>query len=703
MKKLLLTTICIFFLTPLFTYAAVINKSAGDRLTNGLVGYWTFDGNDMLSNVADRSKQGNHGSMLGFGATSTAVKVGKIGQALDFSQGSTDRISLPSSMPSSNTFTISVWVNPKNSPNSFNAIIAQNNSRGFFFRGSGAGGNAYKLDYFDGTDKHSTSAITSDGWSHVVVTSNAGNATFYINGVNDGTATGLNTAQFLLIGADFATDNVEDCDCYLDDLRVYNRVITAAEITALYNQGKEAGKINTTVPVKKTTNGLVGWWTFDGPDMLTNVKDKSGQNNNGSMINFAATSTVIKPGKIGQGLNFDGVNDYVSIPVFSTLNGASQATLSFWCYRKAGGICTTGYGASSGRFGILWFTDNVIYVNAENGVASFPNVSNTSNNQWVHLTLAYNGSETGIARTKLYVNGVLQILSAGGADPAATLNTNPVNFAFSIGRLDSSGFYYTNSLMDDVRLYNRALSATEVTALYNQGLALTANASEATRQKTALSGLWTMNGPDLTTTTATDKAGVNNGTLNNFPTPLRLAAGKTGQALIFDGVDDNISLGDTNESGTITLAAWVKPSEQKTGMKIVSKKMSGASSQYGLATHGSSADKFTAVFFSSAPSSDVCDSTGTPGSYAANKWVFVAATYDGDTCKMYVNGADVTTVSSDVASGNILNTSSALRIGADGGASIAAGSYFRGAIDDVRIYSTALTAAQIYTLYNLGR
>src|SRR3990167_8880079 len=74
------------------------------------------------------------------------------------------------------------------------------------------------------------------------------------------------------------------------------------------------GKTLPTQPDLQT--GLVGHWTFDGRDMGPNVRDRSGQGNHGNLVLGATgnTSTTTIPGKLGQALSFDGVNDYVTIP-----------------------------------------------------------------------------------------------------------------------------------------------------------------------------------------------------------------------------------------------------------------------------------------------------------------------------------------------------------------------------------------------------
>src|SRR5258705_2876824 len=71
-----------------------------------------------------------------------------------------------------------------------------------------------------------------------------------------------------------------------------------------------------------------------------------------------------------------------------------------------------------------------------------------------------------------------------------------------------------------------------------------------------------------------------------------------------------------------------------------------------------------------------------------NTWIHLAATYDGATLRMYVNGAQVSSVAQ---TGNLATSTNPLQIGGD----TIFGQYYRGLIDDVRVYNVALTAAQV--------
>ena len=87
----------------------------------------------------------------------------------------------------------------------------------------------------------------------------------------------------------------------------------------------------TTVNVTLKTNpdlesGLVGHWTFDGKDMISNVADVSGQGNHGALQGQTSTTTAI--GVIGQALDFDGSDDYVNVgTVTGGGGGGSTATI----------------------------------------------------------------------------------------------------------------------------------------------------------------------------------------------------------------------------------------------------------------------------------------------------------------------------------------------------------------------------------------
>ena len=191
------------------------------------------------------------------------------------------------------------------------------------------------------------------------------------------------------------------------------------------------------------------------------ARDRSGNSNNGNLINIA-TSTFYTLGKIGQGLNFDGNNDYVSTGNITL--GTNSVTVSAWIYSsnfQHNGMIVTkspvngdwalfveNGAASEGSPGI-----KLRGANSSGIYASFP-----TNNKWHHVV----GTIAGTTGT-IYVDGVQ--VSTGTV--TAISNTTDI---ISIGRYaESGGGYYFSGKIDDVRVYNRAISATEVQQLYNLG------------------------------------------------------------------------------------------------------------------------------------------------------------------------------------------------------------------------------------------
>jgi concanavalin A-like lectin/glucanase superfamily protein len=194
--------------------------------------------------------------------------------------------------------------------------------------------------------------------------------------------------------------------------------------------------------------------------------------------------------------------------------------------------------------------------NSQRDLVSTATITDTTS--WHFVVGTWDGSTQ-----RLYIDGVQDPSTISWSGSLLT-TTN----TFSIGRLGGLDLYYFAGLIDDVRVYNRALSATEVAGLYGGSSATHVNTSSANLQNgttlgSGLVGLWTFDGGDSHGTTAYDRSGQNNnGTIGNGANP---TIGKLGQGLAFNpaaagpGVFAaySASLGIT---GTITLSAWIKTS-----------------------------------------------------------------------------------------------------------------------------------------------
>ncbi|MFA6315415.1 MAG: LamG domain-containing protein [Candidatus Paceibacterota bacterium] len=443
---------------------------------NGLVGYWTFDGKDMIQNVADRSGQGNNGKIIGQAATTTTL--GRIGQALSF-DGSDDYINLDNKTTwnlASTSHSISAWIKVSNRPATSAHIISR------FTGGSPGAGYVIYIGStgtigveLRATTDHmyltSTNTLNNNQWYHIVYTlsqgSLTGTGTLYIDGVSNRTDTYtgylIDYNTILKIGSNVTLSLFNGS---IDEVRIYNRALSASEILNLYNSGKVVAN-RTEFSNSSLTTGLIGHWTFDGKDMLQNVADKSGQGNNGKIIGQAATTTAA--GKIGQALSFDGSDDYVDLGTASTYDLSSGSfTLSAWVKTTdTDGPILSRINTPTNYVGWEWnISKGASY--SDPGKPSFYTDdtwisanSTVNDNKWHHIVVVH---EVTGSLTTFYKDGV--------ADGSATIN-NPYTtshlLAIGLRQGDASFPQMYQGSIDDVRIYNRALSVPEILNLYNSG------------------------------------------------------------------------------------------------------------------------------------------------------------------------------------------------------------------------------------------
>jgi PKD repeat protein len=170
----------------------------------------------------------------------------------------------------------------------------------------------------------------------------------------------------------------------------------------------------------------------------------------------------------------------------------------------------------------------------------------------------------------------------------------------------------------------------------------------------------------------------------------RIASGRHGRALSFDGVNDRVNIADSSLldlTTGMTVSAWVFPTVHGAGVwrNILIKERPGGE-VYNLYTNVDTNVPTVYVVRNAAPGTPI-EARGT-AQLPLNTWTHLAATYDGAMLRLFVNG---TQVRSQAVSGALVTSTGALRIG---GNSIW-GEYFQGRIDEVRIYSRALTASEL--------
>ena len=231
------------------------------------------------------------------------------------------------------------------------------------------------------------------------------------------------------------------------------------------------------VPNYVPTNGLVGWWPFNG-----NANDESGNNNNGTVN--GATLTSDRFGNANKAYSFDGVNDFISVVDHPSIK-PTNISISTWAlieqsqtgnFRRliskqhnepqnfASYQIITGSSSAYGQSGMTIRTgtgNSQINTGFYNWSGAF---GQSITNQWQHIVGVYDGTNL-----KYYQNGVLvsSIPHTGG------LFYNNENLLFGKGTdgVSAPGFdIFYNGKIDDIGIWNRALTQQEITDLYNANI-----------------------------------------------------------------------------------------------------------------------------------------------------------------------------------------------------------------------------------------
>jgi len=233
-----------------------------------------------------------------------------------------------------------------------------------------------------------------------------------------------------------------------------------------------SAEASTTYTVQAGSSGLVGWWKFDDGSGTT-AADSSGNGNTMNLVN--GVSWVA--GKIGDAISANGTNQYATAPAIN-LSGTSTVTVAFWANRTYSTTTesvmlesTTNYNNSTTGFG--FFPDDTtckgIHAAVHGNVGYSVNCyTQPSSGVWHHLAIIYDKTQAANAQTALYIDGVLQTptLNLNTAQNTNSFGNNPL-YLFS----RSGSQFFNAGEMDDLRIYNRALSASEIQQLYQAGSA----------------------------------------------------------------------------------------------------------------------------------------------------------------------------------------------------------------------------------------
>ncbi|HEY9061702.1 MAG TPA: LamG-like jellyroll fold domain-containing protein [Pseudobacteroides sp.] len=446
--------------------------------------------------------------------------------------------------------------------------------------------------------------------------------------------------------------------------------------------------INMSVGYAASTGKLVAHYKFDG-----DFKDYSGNGNDGTT---AGGAIPFVDGKVGKAAKFNG-STYIEVPDSDSLDLDKSFTFSAWIYK--GTYNQDENAPILQKLGDESINDSTPYSLLDNRYYPYMKLTDSDAaegsywcdskkvdiQRWTLLTATWNGNTI-----KYYIDGVL-------SDSEVFRSTLPYSGSnLIIGAfISTNGSQYLNGVIDDLRIYDYALADNDIKALFDAAKGnnpvVSDNPAISGNKKNMLVAHYKFD-EDYK-----DYSGCNNnGTVVGGSIPFVDA--KAGKGAKFDGatyieVEDSDYLDlDTG----FTLSLWLyKDAYDSDELAPILKKLGDESindnAPYSLLDHGYYPYMKLTSWSEITENSYWCDSQKVD----IQKWTYLSSTWNGNTVKYYINGA---LVDSETFKDTLPHSSMKLNIGAD--ISSSGSKYFKGIMDDLRIYNYALGDSEIKTLYN---
>ena len=464
--------------------AAIYNNGAGTEegdpldLNNGMIAHYTMDDNAGDTIVVNSNGDINGTATFNTSANSVAGVSANTTPVTDHGaltfNGSNDSVEI-STIDLSDSWTISSWFTYPFPSSGWNTLTRGVNNDHQVIVSSGIYLGTYDNEF--GSAFHSSGFDTrtlSTGWHHLVAVGSGSATNYYIDGSFVGVTDFKSTSEISYIGnyqgggQQFGT---------IDDFRFYNRPLNTGEISALYNGG--AG-----TQVGDMPGGEVGHWRMN--DISGTSVAESVNNYLGTSFQDLSLMTIL--GKIGNALGFNGTSDNVNMGNPSGLQLQTFTALS-WIKPNAqdyGFIFSYAPTGSSGWgmvYGNTWGSYQLHFDDA-----------------WVADVLSYsvdlndgNYHQVGIYRDPSNSVGII----VDGQIVATSYYYNTFGFAnFNIGSRDGNNIF--NGSIDDVRIYDKALTQSDIDLIWNGGVGTEAGQSwgsaSSTSTSTAATKYWVGNG-----------------------------------------------------------------------------------------------------------------------------------------------------------------------------------------------------------------
>jgi hypothetical protein len=448
---------------------------------------------------------------------------------------------------------------------------------------------------------------------------------------------------------------------------------------------------DTPVPV---CGGPAAYWKLDD-GFGTTALDSSVNGHHGNLVDGP---TWVMGGRVDGALSFDGIDDAVEDGT-TDFGLDSEVTIALWVFAQGAGadlyqaLVKRGLYAYPFKLRLIGRRVQSI-LRTESGTDHLSSSRSLNWNEWYHLAVTYRDGER-----ILYINGepdVSDSPTGALADSGPQLTT--------LGGDTEGGWQFFNGLLDDVRIYDCALSPEEIFALYlgdsptpTPTVTPTATNTLAPGEPTptpippGLMAHWKLD--DGTGETAADSTGHgNNGVLMNGPA--WIPGGMLSGALLFDGTDDVVYNGtsDFDLNSEVSILLWVYVQGD------------GAEYYQTLIRRGLYAYPFLVRLMGHRVETILRTGASGQASYLTsntllewNRWYHVALTYRNGERVLYIDGVPD---DSNAPTGALFNAGG--RVTSMGGDLEKESQYLNGILDDAQIYNVALSETEVWAIYQAG-
>ena len=419
-----------------------------------------------------------------------------------------------------------------------------------------------------------------------------------------------------------------------------------------------------------------------------------------------STSHSINGGKFGAGAYFDGSNGYVTLPTNTDdlYEGQTKFSWSVWVnpssFSSQNPIFTK-YSSNIALGGVQFKIDGttgkigLFIANSSDSRISGASDTAISTGTWSHIVAIFDGTKSVSngtnGRIRIFINGVESSFTydntayTGTTIPAIS---SSVPIRLGIVTFGGGANTYHNGKIDQLRLFQKELSSSQVSTLYAETLATSTSLdplSEDTTDTLQVLGDSSCIATYRFENDETDLSGNYDGT----GTAIQYAAGRYGQSAYFNGTDSYVSTGiNLSNLSAYSYSVWFKQTSSTSNPRIFGG-VNGTKTNTGMFRVRTDTNEFN---YYSINNTTYNWSQG----LTDNAWSYLTLTDDGTNVKLYVNGSEVTSPST-VSYTTDSNTN--LQIGRGMLNSGTIGNYMEGYIDQVRIFNKALSASEVTTLY----